>query len=290
MVNLATARSICITLIVVGALAGSGPHGTSGQFVDDHDGNATFEAADTFHGNNGNNPPASNKVYNDVNNNGEYDEDDEMIHVQELDDYDNPDANLVLSSNVDEVDMDDDPVSIRAGNITSEVDVTSDTDDVTLEATDGDVNLPGRTIAAPNGTVKIRASGHVNLDGATIEAEDGPIVVEAQSISAENAELWTQNGDVVLSAQRNGGSELVATGASLNATGDGALALGSNGDMLLDGADLRSQNGDVTANLTRNDTTLYVDGTDIDDGDDALEYEPSEVEVDGSSEDDTEPL
>lgn len=277
--NVDAARSVCVVLLLLGTLAVIGPHSTTGKFSDGHTGTASFTAARNFNnGNNGDGGPSSNtKVYNDVNGNGYYDkQEDETIKVKNLNNYEDRQANVVISSNIGELDSSNSEISITANTITSEVNISSTSNSVTLEASR--IDLHDTTVSGEDGGVTIRSSGEVNLDGATVVATGGPIRVEGQSVSMGQSRLSASNDDVTVSADRNGGGRIEATAAEIHSdTGD--VVLDARSAIVLDSGRLSAKNGKISANFSDEDSTLYVDGTVVNNGDGPLYYSPSGVSV-----------
>lgn len=371
-------RVVLVVVMLVGALGAAGPGTTIAYFSDSHDGTGSISAdvgysTNPGNGNGGgNNDPGPNgpKAYNDENNNGEYDNGEETINRNKIADFNDQSANLVIPSDVGSVNPNNQQVAITAASITSEVEIRSETGQVTLDARDGDVELAGTNVTGENGKVDIRApNGHVNVDDATITSDTGSVLIEAQSISAEGAAidsngkvdlvttrngggpldapgitvestgafvveaggdvtldessiepdanvqisapervdissstidaptgsidvnaqsidaseavLSSQNNDIALNADRNGGDTIAASGVQIDtATGD--IQFISNGDVTLDDASISAQNRAITADLGTSTAVLSVGGSVIDDQDDTLSYDPDDIDVIGT--------
>ncbi|MBV0903339.1 hypothetical protein [Haloarcula salina] len=155
--------------------------------------------------------------------------------------------------------------------------VESQNSDVTLSAGDA-VNVSGTDIDAQNGNVQITTDARLVADGSTIEAQNSHVTLAGRTVSARNADLFSRNNYVGLSATRNGGGSLDVTGASL-ASQNNDVTLESNGDILANESTMESTNGAVTADLGTATATLYLDGANVDDGDDAIAYGPTGVHV-----------
>lgn len=272
MVSTAAVRTVLVALIVVGSMAAFTSTATYGQFSDAHGGTASFTAASKFNHDDG--PSSSNKVYNDVNDNGQYDENvDETIKVKGLDSYENEQANVVLSPNVGELDPDG-GVSITANSVSSEVNVSSSAGDVTLNASR--IALSDTSVSVENGNVTIRSSGDVDLEGTTVEATNGAIAVEGQSVSMKRSRL---SADAVsVAADRNGGGTVEATAAEVTSDA-GDVGFEASGDVVLDAGDLTARDGRIVATFPDEDSTLYVDSTVVNDGNGTLYYSPPGVTV-----------
>lgn len=279
----------------IAATAGAGGAVTHGVLSDTGSATGTMTVASDFE----DTGPEGETAYVDENGNGRYDEGEGTYSGDDLQEFDDESADLVIPSDIDAVHGQNDDVDISAASITSETDITAQNGDVELEATDGDVDLAGSTVSSQNGNVEIATAGDVTLEGASIASRNddvevstggeltlddatietnGDVELTARSISATSASVESKNNGVVLSATENGGGELDATGAEIRARNDD-IRLFSVGDMLLDSASLYSQNGAVEVSLGTTDATLSVEGTTIDDTDDTLVYAPEGITV-----------
>lgn len=308
MVSLAAVRTVLVALIVVGALGATASTATYAQFSDAHGGTGSASAASSFGGNGGGGGSSLDRAYDDANGNGRYDEGETTYGKNELRSFENRSVDLVIPAGVGEV-KDNRGLSVTAGSIASSVDLRSKRGDVALSAVDGGIDLSGATVRSGAGTVDVEASGDATLDGASVTADGGPISVSAggrlsaydatveargnatavgRTVSMRRASVRSAGGRTVAAASRNGGGTLDATDAAL-VGGDGGVALGSNGDLRLNGSTLRSQRGQAAADLGTDAATLFVDGTDVDDADGTLAYDPDGVTVVGSARNQTSP-
>ncbi|MFP3975315.1 MAG: PKD domain-containing protein [Dehalococcoidia bacterium] len=103
-------------------------------------------------------------------------------------------------------------VVVVAGDVSAtNAEITTDNDKVRLEASGGSVDSTGANIQSGN-NVEVESASQVALDNTTIIASE-KMTVLANSISATNAEITTNNDKVRLNAQSNGG--IIITGASI---------------------------------------------------------------------------
>jgi hypothetical protein len=226
--------------------------------------------------------PSGSQAFDDANGNGIYESGETTYSNGDLaDGFNQPSENLVIPTDVGTVDNRNNGVTLTAKSITSSVDITSRNDAIELTATSGDITLTGRTVESRNNVVDLTASGTLNVDDATIESRNNEVSLEAQQISARNAYIRSQNNDVTVSATRNGGGELDATGADLISESNNVDLL-SVGDMRLDSATVDAS-GTATADLALGSATLYVDQAQIFDGDNTLTYAPNTITVTGST-------
>ncbi|WP_459191331.1 SipW-dependent-type signal peptide-containing protein [Halosimplex sp. J119] len=303
-----SAQVAALTLLVFVVLSmGLGSSVTYGYLSDTETADGSVSAASSF---GSGSPPEGAAGWNDANGNGRYDEGETTYSAGELENFDDESANLVIPEETGAIDAGNRDVSITAGSITSNVDIASKTRDVSLTATDGGIDLGGKgvSISGGSGTVDISATGDIdlssssittntgavsistdgelNLDDSTITVDggNGGIELDAERISARNSEMETNTGGISLSATRNSGGELDATGGSLAVSGggNGGITLESVGDMYLDGATLTSTNGQATADLNVDspETTIHVENISVNDRDGTLTYAPSTVTED----------
>lgn len=268
-------RFVLFSVLIVGMASFVGPSPTGAQFTDSENGTANFSAASSFNGN-----TDDSSAYNDANGNGVQDDGETAYSESELQNFDDTSANLVIPGSVGEVRSSNGPISITAASIASEVDIRSDSGDITFNSTSGETNLSGSEIYSKNGGVSINSTDHINLNSSTIRADTGSIEIRGKSIDSVNAYLWSKNQGIELSAKRNGGGQLYAVGLETDARSD--VVLGSNGNMTFDQGTLYAKNGQVTANLGSGCPTLSVAGTAIDDSDNSLVYGPDCTVVNGT--------
>jgi hypothetical protein len=202
--------------------------------------------------------PSGDLAYDDANNNGQYDSAETTYTASDLEDgFNYPNVNLVIPSDVGTLRNDNNGIDITANSISSEVDFESQNQQVSLTASEN-INIDGTTITAPNNGVDI-SGGTVSAVGTTFESRNNLATISATS------------------------GQLDLTSATVNADNNG-MSFSSSGDMYLDNADLNSNNAQATADLGQGggQKTLHVNGTVINDADDTLEYEGSNVRTDGS--------
>lgn len=325
-------RVVLVLVMAVGALGAAGPGTTIAYFEDTHDGAGSFSADVGYSTNPGNGGGNGNDAaFNDANGNGVQDEGEESYNPNQLRDFNDSDANLVIPADVEEISHKNKQISITAGSIDSAVNISSENADVVLEATSGDVNLEDTALTSLNNRITISAAGTINVDGgnltapnnaitfdaskisgddaifyssnnrielvssgtisvdhANLSAPNNEIVLNGSSISARQTDFINQNNRIQVSAQRNGGGAMDATGANFE-TQNGNIDLRSVGHMTLDSSTLYSQNNGVTADLGTNSSTLSVDQTTIDDSDATLVFDPDGISVIGSANNQTSP-
>lgn len=299
------------------ATAGAGAGVTYGLLSDDGVASGTIQIAA------GSSGPPNGQSFDDANGNGQYDAGETTYSADELVDFSDPAANLVIPESVESIDQQNSDVRIRAGAITYGGSVSSQNGDVSLTAVDGDVTLDGATLDSQNGAIAVDApNGEISLtdgtvesqnsdvtlaagdavtvsgtdidaqngnvrittdarlvaDGSDIEAQNSHVTLAGRTVSARNAALSSKNNYVRLSATRNDGGVLDVTGASL-ASQNNDVTLESNGDIHANDSTMESKNGAITADLGTATATLYVDDATVDDGDDAIGYQPTGVRV-----------
>lgn len=238
---------------------------TYGLFSDSEIGSGTIQAADTFDGS----PPGGN-AWDDKDGDGFYDSDESTYSEEQLYEFNDPSANLVIPDGMGKVKAKNDGVSITAGDINSKVTIESGTGPVSLTATQGDVTVTGSKVKSKNSAVTVITNETLNIADTTIDANDA-IDFSADQISAQRSDIKSKNGNVILSATDGA---LLLDSATVEAP-TGNIEFESNGDMSLASATLKTkQGGMITANLTTKTGTLFVDNTDIRDSDDRLIYEP----------------
>lgn len=299
-----SASSLALVLAVTVVLsAGAGASVTHAYFVDSVSATGSVTAAQTFGGDR-----PDGHAYNDANGNGRYDDGEETFTADDLVNFDDQNANLVIPDDVGQIRADTGNLQIQANSISGDVDLRAQNGQVKLETSGGDVALGGSEIwsnkkvqisssddvvlenadvDSQNNQVQVTANGLLDLDGADVDSNK-KISLRGQRVTARNADIDSQNNHVILEATRNGGGELDATGATLS-TGTGKIQLASNGDMTLDSATLDSQNGDATADLGGSSYTLSVDQTVIQDRDSMLVYDPDGIDVVGAPNGDVNP-
>jgi hypothetical protein len=172
-------------------------------------------------------------------------------------------------------------LSVDADEISAaNAEISTNNNGVSLEANGvGSIDITGTTIDSAGETTLQKAT-KASLDGVSI-TRTGELSVDADEISAANAEINTNNDGVFLEANTG---PVLASGVRIDAAGD--VELIANGDIEI--ADTGSQearigaSGDATADFDRNSRTFYVDGVTIADGDDRLTYSPQGVKVEGT--------
>jgi len=232
--------------------------------------------------------PPGNRAWNDVDDDGKYDDSEPTYSADELRNFVDTNANLVVPSDVGTITSKNGEVSITAGRIALRADASANRD-VTLTATSGDVSVSSN-VESKNGEVAVTSwTGDVAIDDASLSTGGAAdVTVSGRRITARGASIEAKNGDVLLLATRNGGGGLDARNADLQAkTGD--IDLRATSDVTLDGATLDSQNGQAFVTFYVDDAVLSVDATTIDDRDGTLRYSPPGTTVTGSSKDDTSP-
>jgi len=165
----------------------------------------------------------------------------------------------------------------------SNSDITTNTDNVKLDANgEGPIDLPGATIDSGKSAKLVQAK-LTTVDDGTFTAEK-KVVVSGTEISATNADMTTTNSDNVALTASSGGIQ--ASGIQIDS--DKNVKLNANGDIYID--DSGSQEAkitavqDATASLNQGTRTLYLDGVEISDNDNKLDYSPNGVTVNGAPE------
>jgi len=262
-----------VSLVATGTVAVDGT--TQAAFVDGELGDGSVTAAASF-----DRGPPGPRAYDDANGNGQWDQGEPTYTESDLYSFDDSSADLVVPSDVGTINNSG-SIDVTAGSITAETNFQSDSGSVSLAATDGDAGLNDQEVLAA-GTASVTATGTANVDGATLIGVFGDASVSGKSVSARNANVVSYFGTTTLSARERGGGPLDATGATLQSRYGGDIVLESSGDMVLETAELQAPYGEITADLRRGSSTLFVDGASITDSDDTLIYSPRGTSVDGT--------
>jgi hypothetical protein len=335
--------------VVVTAGAGAGV--TYGYLSDEATASGTIQIAT------GSSAPPNGAAYNDANGNGRYDEDETTYSADQLADFNDPSANLVIPDSIESIEQDQ--VQITAGAISYSGTVESETisltakngnisvDNATFEAEDqldlkapnGGISMNGATVESDNGVSVNAKGGNIVADASTVESEgefsltapndgismtDSSVTAESVSLTAKGGDIavdgtsFESEGTVTFTAPNSGvsmvdgtiesderisltakGGDISIDGASLSSerqiqltapnneismtaaelSADGDVGLESNGDIYANRSMMASDDGAITANLKTTAAALYLDGATIEDGDDAIAYQPNGVRV-----------
>lgn len=269
MVGQSDLRWVLIAVLAVGVFGAAGPGASLAQFSDEHAGTGTATAASKFGGTGGGDDV---QAFDDANGNGIRDDGEATYSKAELQNFDDPDVDLVIPAGVGSIEANgQDAVSITAGSISSAVDVGAHKQDVRLVATDGDVDVAGSnlTVDKKYGRVNVTAAGDVHLSNATlvtqsgsivvesdgaatlddaalrVEGEDGHVSVTGRSVSATDVDVDTVTGTIDLRATE--GAADFADGALAVDGGDGAIVLSGSDDVDLAGVTATTNAGRIRA-------------------------------------------
>ncbi|ELZ80055.1 hypothetical protein C454_12663 [Haloferax gibbonsii ATCC 33959] len=187
---------------------------------------------------------------------------------------------------------DDGPVDIR---------------DASLQNRNRDIEVSGETVSARNASITV-VNGRISLDAddglldienATVHGEK-QIDLTGERIGAAGASIETKNAQIDL---RSGSSDVTLDGATVKTknaqitvesagdlranesvfeTTNADVSLSADGDVFLRGADLRTTNAELTVELGDASATLSVDGLEVEDRDDTLDYDPGGAGVTGT--------
>lgn len=281
----------CVALLLVSSVTAGSV--TTAYLYDTSEISQTLEAGSTF-------PPDDSPYY--INPDNEV----TIIDNEDLYDFDMPDVRLRIPENVNPVEGGNkQPISMRAGTISSEVDISTKNEQIDIDAVNGDVDMEGTTIERTGGShtngIAITAADDVNLDNSIVRTKSQPISVDAGgtlSLRDATVELTdggapvellggSVNADRITSYNRNDEIILEASTDYLNATqgqfqidgGSGDLTMGSDGDGLLNSSSIDLGNGQASIDLGAQSSTIYVHNTVILTNDDTLYYTPSGVTV-----------
>lgn len=239
---------------------------TYGLFSDAATGTGSIQAAESF-----DETPPGEEAWDDQDGDGFYDSGEPTYTEENLTEFDEPSANLIIPNDMGKIKAKNNNVSINAGSIQSEVRIESGTGHVTLTATHGNVTITDSLVKSKNKAVTIITNDTLNIYDTTLDAED-EINISAKEISAQRANIKSGSEYVTLSATDR---PLSLSSATVEAP-TGYIQLRSDGDMEVDSATLKTKHGGmITANLTTATGTLFVDSADIQDTDDTLIYEPN---------------
>ncbi|MFC7227993.1 hypothetical protein N0B31_11325 [Salinirubellus salinus] len=195
------------------------------------------------------------QAFDDADDDGALDANERTIATSQLYDFDNTSVNLVIPEAVGELEQRNDPVSIRARSITSEVDFSSTNKAVTLEATAGEVLLDSR-IEAKKSSVDISGT-RVDVSGASINGQNDGITLTANGdeLIASGAQLSASKSTVDVSGKR-----VDVSGANIDATNRGITLAATDGELVASGALLSASKSTVDISGKRVD----VSGANID--------------------------
>jgi len=176
--------------VVVTAGAGAGV--TYGYLSDEATASGTIQIAT------GSSAPPNGDAYNDTNGNGRYDEDEQTYSADQLADFNDSSANLVIPESVDSIEEQNNDVQIRAANISYSGTVESQNGDVSLTAVSGDITLDGATLDSQNGQLVLDAqSGGISLTDGTVTAQNNNFHLSAEdSVDLTDTTVDLQNGNV----------------------------------------------------------------------------------------------
>lgn len=197
-----------------------------------------------------------NVAFDDADDDGERDADEQTFTEAELYNFNDDSVNLVIPEAVGELRQQNEEISIEARSITSEVDIRSQNRRVELRATEGEILL---------------------TEG--VRSDNREVEIYGKRIDISGAEIRADNGDITISATLAGGGELIASGSdTLIRSQNYDIMLESVGNMILDDATIRSQNGRITADLG-GAYTISLSGTTVQNqnGPGAIQYTPSTV-------------
>ncbi|WP_416008293.1 hypothetical protein [Haloarcula japonica] len=204
--------------------------------------------------------PSNGDAYNDANGNGRYDEGESTYSEDELVNFNDPSANLVIPEDIDSIEPDNSQVSIRAGAITYGGKIESDTSSISLTAVDGDISMDGSKLESTNGAVTLDApNGSISLTDGEIKAETGQVTLSAnEKIDLTDSEVKAENGNINITTS----DELIA---------DDTVIESETGYVLLRAetisahqAEISADNEYVTLSATQNGGgPIDVTGTDL---------------------------
>ncbi|WP_152421016.1 autotransporter outer membrane beta-barrel domain-containing protein [Halorubrum coriense] len=219
-------------------------------------------------------------AFDDANDNNQLDNGETTYEESELYSFSDDSVNLVIPESVETVERGN-QINIRANEITSEVDFTSNNNYVRLEATDGDIVTDGSDITA-NNNINLISVGSTSIDGTTIEAVTGAVTVNSgdeitatsSSISANNNIYLDSSAQISLESAtidaKTGQATIVSdngidtTSGDITANNNIVVRSTSTGDVTLDSATVISDTGQFTAEtdgqLTAVDSTIEAPG------------------------------
>lgn len=182
-------------------------------------------------------------AFNDTNGNGVYDEGEEIVTNEDLEDgYNDPETDLVIYPEVGEVAATGDPVNITAKSITAGSDFRASGDEIRLTA-EGDIRIDDVTLDSDGN------------QGITVTSTNGRIFANRTTMNANNGSIeLNSDGDIYLeSADLDGGSynaDLTVTSATLYVDQVSISGNGNSGGTLVYDPD------DITVNGTPSEGTV----------------------------------
>ncbi|QAU14198.1 hypothetical protein EKH57_16835 [Halorubrum sp. BOL3-1] len=193
-----------------------------------------------------------------------------------------------------------DEISVR------NADITTNNNGVTFNTKNaGPIDITGASIDS-EGSTTLKKSTRATLDDATI-TRTGKLKITADEISVRNADITTNNNGVTFTAgeisarntditTNNNGVTLDAEESGVRASGIqidavGKVNLDASGDIRIDDSTEQESridaSGVATAEFDQGSRTFFVDGVEISDNDNELNYSPDGVSVDGDPDDGT---
>ncbi|WP_327052918.1 hypothetical protein [Halomicrococcus gelatinilyticus] len=185
------------------------------------------------------------------------------------------------------------PVDVSAvGDVNvrrARVDTTSEHGmQVNVTSLDGGVDASQTSLAARSSVTVDARGGDLTAVGASVDTNVGDAYAVRVTMTASNAVDVTDatvdsSGTVAVTAD---GGNLVATNATVDTSSEYGMdvALTANDDVYVDDSTLRSDSGDLTADVTGtppNSRTVYVGGATFVDANDRLDVSPNSVQVSG---------
>ena len=233
-------------------------------------------------------------AFDDANGNGLFDTGETTYSKSSLYNFNDDSVDLVIPEAVGSLQQSNE-ISITANSISSEVDISSSNNQITLTTTGGDLIASGTSIDSPNNQITLTSSGNAIIDDTTITSSTNPITVSSggeisatgMTMDSPNNEITlTSSGtmiidDAVITSSTNpitieSGAELSAIRSTIETPND--ISFTSSGDMFFDSGTIATDYGSITADLGVNSATLHIDGTTVTGS--TIQYSPNGVNED----------
>ncbi|MDS0222869.1 hypothetical protein NDI54_16100 [Haloarcula sp. S1AR25-5A] len=177
--------------------------------------------------------PPNGGAYNDSNGNGRYDDGEMTYSEEELVNFNDSSANLVIPESVNQIKPKNGQVSIRASTITYGGKIRSKTSTVLLTAVNGDISMNEAKIRS-NQKISLSApNGDISMVDSYIRPESGHVTLSADGpIDLTDSEVRSKTGNVNITTS----SRLVA---------DDTFFKAKAGSVVLQGQTISAQRADI---------------------------------------------
>ncbi|WP_336021593.1 hypothetical protein [Halobellus salinisoli] len=200
-------------------------------------------------------PPGGAVAYVDANQNGEYDGGERTVSTDELAEFDDDSAHLVIASGGERIDFRNREVDIEARSIA--VGETTLASNRAIAMAAGELSLHGSTVDTQNGEIGLEA-GTITADDSTItsnreisvSADGGPVTLGESRVESQNGEIVVEGGSVIAPrATFTSNLPIEIVGESGPLTLPDATIDSSNGEIELAGRSIDATGIDISTNV-----------------------------------------